>query len=128
MKYVQNNYKVVKNIVDQLELDDKKEICNGDFADSPYVIYREAITDNDGNGLAFIDLYQTEDMNNVAIVIARKQGSEYSNRGYASLLVKRAANIANQNNWSLVWPVSENNIRSIKLAEKFNINMEIKKH
>ena len=128
MKYVQNNYEIVKSVVDNLKLNEKKEICNGDFTDSPYVIYREAIVDDNGNGVAFIDLYQTEDMDNVAIVIARRSGCEYSNKGYATSLIERAIDIAKQNHWDLVWPVSESNIRSVKLAKHFNMNMEIRKH
>lgn len=124
MRFVKNNYDLVLSIVDSLDDEQRGEICNGSFGDSPYVIYREVMVDN-GIGVAFIDLYQTEDMNDVAVVIARRNGSEYDHKGYASKLVERAILEASLRGWNLIWPVRDYNTRSIRLAETYNIPMDI---
>ena len=124
MRFVKDDYDLVLSIVDSLDDEQREEICNGSFDDSPYVIYREVVVDN-GIGVAFIDLYQTEDMNDVAVVIARRNGNEYDHKGYASRLVKRAIFEAGLHGWNLIWPVRDYNTRSIRIAETYGIPMDI---
>lgn len=124
MRFVKNDYDLVLSIVDSLDDKQRGEICNESFGDSPYVMYREVVIDNE-LGVAFIDLYQTEDMDDVAVVIARRNGDEYSHKGYASKLVERAILEASLRGWNLIWPVRDYNTRSIRLAETYNIPMDI---
>lgn len=126
MRFVKDDYELVRSIVQGLEDHERREVCNGEFGDSPYVIYREAVVDDFGNGIAFIDLYQTPDMNNVAVVIAKLGKTEYAHRGYATALVKRAMKAASVHDWELIWPVSKHNKTSIALAKRCGIQMEVK--
>ena len=50
-----NKFKDVLSIVETLSEKEKNYICNGEFKDSPYVIYREVLLDNNVPA-AFIDI------------------------------------------------------------------------
>lgn len=65
----------------------KNYICNGEFKDSPYVIYREVLLDNNVPA-AFIDIYHFNKKDPAVIVLATNE--LYRNKGYASRLLKRA--------------------------------------
>ena len=120
-----NDFDLVVDVVNTLTDDMRREICNGTFGDSPYVIYREVLVIDDGTPVSFIDLYQTPEMSDVAVVIARRNEEDCIGKGYASILVERAIETANAKGWNLVWPVNDHNAKSKAMATRYGIPMEV---
>lgn len=52
-----SSFKDVKNIVDSLNKEDLNYICNGEFKNSPYIIYRNVLIYNN-DPASFIDIYR----------------------------------------------------------------------
>ena len=115
-----NNFTDVKKIVDELPENELMYICNGDFKNSPFVIYRECLLIN-GKPVSFIDIYQLPSMDNGngAIVIATLPDKKYRNKGYSKLLVSRAIEFSKVSNKisQLIWSFKDSNTISKHMAE-----------
>ena len=116
------SFKDVKNIVDSLSKKDLGQICNGDFKDSPYIIYRNVLMYN-GDPAAFIDVYKLDDStnNDGCIVIACKP--KYRGKGFPTQLVNKLKNDKSFK-WShLIWECAKNNVASSTLAKKIGLEL-----
>lgn len=115
-----NNFTDVKKIVDELPENELMYICNGDFKNSPFVVYRECLLIN-GKPVSFIDIYQLPSMDNGngAIVIATLPDKKYRNKGYSKLLVSRAIEFSKVSNKisQLIWSFKDGNTISKHMAE-----------
>lgn len=117
-----DKFEDVKNIVNTLTDSELKNICNGEFKNSPFVVYREVL--KSGNDpVAFIDVYQLPAMkkNTAAIVIATKNNKKYRNKGYMTMLIERMfenIRIKHPEIDTLEWRTQTDNIASNKLAKK----------
>lgn len=116
------SFKDVKNIVDSLPKKDLWQICNGDFKDPPYLIYRNVLICN-GDPAAFIDVCKLDDSNNDDgfIVIACKP--KYRRKGFPTQLVHKLKNDKSFK-WShLIWECAKNNVASSTLAKKIGLEL-----
>ena len=119
-KIFKSRFKDVKKIVDQLDKADLYYICNGEFKDSPYVVYRD-IKYIGSSPVGFIDVYAF-DTRNMYIVLAVLK--EYRSRGIAKELVKTMEkNIDVKNIKYLVWKTDRSNIASQKLARQLGYKL-----
>ena len=119
-KIFKSRFKDVKKIVDQLDKADLYYICNGEFKDSPYVVYRD-IKYIGSSPVGFIDVYAF-DKRNMYIVLAVLK--EYRGRGIAKELVKKMEkNIDVKTIKYLVWKTDKSNIGSQKLARQLGYRL-----
>ena len=108
----------VKNIADNLSKKDLNNICDGDFKNSPYVIYREVLLINK-EPAAFIDVYNLFEPDTTVdgcIVVACK--SKYRGMGLTRKLVNRMIHDKNFKWNHLIWEASKSNKASIALAKQ----------
>lgn len=105
----------VKSIADKLNKKDLYYICNGEFKDSPYIVYRDIYYDNN-KPIGFIDVYSLDEKN-MCIVLAVLE--EYRGKGIAKKLVsKMERNINVKSIKYIIWKADKDNIASQKLALK----------
>ena len=110
-----NKFPDVKKVADKLNKNDLYYICNGEFKDSPYVVYRDIYYENN-QPVGFIDVYSF-DKNNMYIVLAVLE--EYRGKGIAQQLIsKMEHNINVKSIKYIVWKTDKDNIVSQKLALK----------
>ena len=110
-----DSFERVLDIVNSLDDNELKYICNGKFTDSPYLIYRKV---KEGS---FIEVYNYNEEvkdehpirgNNILIVSSPNS----RRKGNADYLIKLALRECSGN--VFVYETDENNIPSIHLAEK----------
>lgn len=110
----------VKSIVDNLDKKELNWICNGEFKNSPYVIYRE-IEYVKGYPAGFIDVYSLGgDEAMIVLAVLPK----YRKSGIASKLVtdmERRFN-AHSIKW-LIWKADADNVKSQKLATELEYKL-----
>lgn len=106
----------VKNIVNSLSEKDLNRICNGEFKNSPYVLYREILLYKK-EPAAFVDVYKLPHMKeDGVIVLAAKE--KFRGKGFTGILVKRMKDKLKDKN--LTWKTQKDNESSIKLAKKMD--------
>ena len=114
----------VKHIIDNIPKGEHHWFYHGNsFKDSPYVKYRNIIyTDKKNKIGGFIDIYAFDDAPDTGIVVVavdpRARG-----KGIASRLVKTAIKeLPKKGINTLIWRADNDNIASIKLAEKLGFS------
>ena len=119
-KQYASRFDEVKSIVDNLDKKELNWICNGEFKDSPYVIYRE-IEYVKGYPAGFIDVYSLGgDEAMIVLAVLPK----YRKSGIASKLVtdmERRFN-AHSIKW-LIWKTDADNTKSQKLATELEYKL-----
>lgn len=119
-KIFKSRFKDVKKIVDQLDKADLYYICNGEFKDSPYVVYRD-IKHIGSNPVGFIDVYAF-DKRNMYIVLAVLK--EHRGKGIAKELVRKMErDIDVESIKYLVWKTDRDNTASQKLARQLGYTL-----
>lgn len=119
-KIFKSRFKDIKKIVDRLDKADLYYICNGEFKDSPYVVYRD-IKYIGSNPVGFIDVYAFDERNMYIVLAVLK---EYRGRGIAKELVKKMEkNIDVKTIKYLVWKTDRSNIVSQKLARQLGYRL-----
>ena len=115
-----NSFELTKNIVDTFTSKELHNICNGEFKESPYIIYREILLVNK-DPAAFIDIYSIpEEMEDdeAAIVVGCKK--KYRGSNYIQQLVKRAITKLKKQKKikKLYWETTKSNSTSSHIASK----------
>lgn len=113
------DFKDVVNITDVLSKKELMDLCNGEFKESPYVVYRNVIlTDNDP--AAFVELYTLPDMEEKTAVICLACKPEYRKQGFSIVLIDEMIHWCKENEITyLDWKVKScGNVPSERLAEK----------
>lgn len=116
----------IDDIINSMNKKDRNRVLAGsknylDREQYSSVVKRSVQRDNNGKAISFMDLLDDEDILQVAL--GTRSGKQYRGKGYASKAASECMKWIKRNKSKLphkkiVWSVAEDNIGSIKIAQK----------